>query len=238
MEFDLSYITTDVNRHIILDDVVLILRQNYAGWGPEYSKINVVLRRLGADPGSDYDFDESTVTWNSAPTEPGGTVGMYLTSNSFSPNIPIEGRWRIFRNTPLFALAVKQALSADDGTLRLLLLAPEEENPRVNDSSFATFDAESGPDPHNRPVLIVTYHLGLPDFSEVDKLPIWACLISPQLCSEQIVRTGHFQNIYCDEEELLCTHLLQAALILGQPDPPPIEAFFRHRFDGNRDRRK
>ena len=83
--------------------------------------LEVALHQLGE--GENADFDEGTVSWSTAPFEPGGTVGPQLSTAS----IDAEAGPVTWPTSPAFEQAVADALAVENPALRMLLLAPAAE---------------------------------------------------------------------------------------------------------------
>jgi len=95
------------------------------------------------------DFDEATVTWNNAPSAPGGSVGPLLSSATVS-NLTALNTTVTFGDTAAFRDAVADALASDSETIRFLL-----RNRVESGSAFARFASDDFGTAANRPALNV-----------------------------------------------------------------------------------
>jgi hypothetical protein len=227
LEFNLTHIKELVGweHPVRIDSVKLVLTHKSGQSTGVSSDITVEVHRLGTNWDNTFDFEDTRVTWNNAPYQPGGSVGSKLSSLTFNPLVESEQK-RTWDSSLAFIRAANRALGTPHRTLRLILIAPAAENVEVGKSSLASFVPEDSPFKEFRPELIVTYHQGLPLFEVVSP---WAhvCLKAPSICSESIMKTNTFHDLDCAVEELLCIRLIQATDILQEPGAPPTEEFFK-----------
>ncbi len=150
-EFDLSAIEADAaGRPFTIDSASLVLYVVGSGGGGA-AVTQYDLHLLGTNS----DFTETTVTWNNAPTTPGGTPGTLLSSVSFDPDDAANlNRDQTFGDTAAFSAAVDAALDGTDNTIRLLAKANNESTTLSN---FARFAQDDGGTAANHPELIVNY---------------------------------------------------------------------------------
>ena len=224
LEFPLSPIKEKIIRElgeskpVTIDHVRLVLTQNPY---PNLSYMTIDVRQLGMNDGQSYDFHEEQVTWNNAPRTPGGTIGPRLQRLSFEMNTE-EKVPRTWESTWAFVRATQRALSQEDQTFRLMVTLA----PGLQDDTVVSFMPNAMGAPHSikGPNLIVDYHIGLP-LLKLSPLML-TCLKVPQLCQQEIMATGSFQEFHCAVEQFACGQLIQALEIVQRRGAPPLEAFF------------
>lgn len=157
LEFDLTPIANDLAATpggvLSIDAVSLVMRIDSGGFGPAATATASLLA-------NNADFDETTVTWNNAPTVVGGTVGTTLSvSNSVDP-AALAGTPVTFGNTAAFRAAVQSAVAGPDRAIRIILTGPSEGNTAVQ--NFFRFSADESAATARRPALSVAYSVPEP----------------------------------------------------------------------------
>ena len=158
LEFDLTPIANDLAATpggvLSIDAASLVLRIDAGGAGPAATFTASLL-------GANADFNETTVTWNSAPNTAGGTVGTTLSvSNSVDPVAGAPGTAVTFGDTAAFRSAVQSAVAGPDRTIRIILTGPGEGDTAVQ--NFIRFSADESTAVARRPALSVTYSVPEP----------------------------------------------------------------------------
>ena len=116
----------------------------------------------------DFDFDETTATWNTpAPGDgtPGGTLGTVLTSVLLNPTTPGSSAVTI-PSSAGFVAAANAALAAPDQTLRMLLKAQVETG---GGNQFIAFRNDEWATAAQRPRLEVTFRRSLAPCADPDE---------------------------------------------------------------------
>jgi hypothetical protein len=152
LEFDLSALEAAVaGSPYVINSVSLTLNSSKAGSDQEPSSLSVVydLNLLG----NNLDFKEEEVTWKTAPSTPGGTVGALLSSTTFRPNNSADFGHHVFADSAAFRSAVRDALDNEpNNTIRLMLKADDESG-----QNFARFDSDEAINIANHPALTINY---------------------------------------------------------------------------------
>jgi hypothetical protein len=151
LEFDLTAIETAAGGSAFtIDSVSLVMHtdsESTSGSDPITFYLNLL--------GTNSVFDETTVTWDNAPTEAGGTIGTSLSSVEFTPTSTTNTD-QTFASTGNFTTAVSEALATSANTISLILST----NVTAGDaSSFARFVSDEASSLADRPELIVNYSL-------------------------------------------------------------------------------
>ncbi len=152
-EFDLTAIeTAAAGNAFTIDSVSLVLTTANATGNGTVAR-DFTLYSLGTNS----DFDEATVAWDTAPSVVGGTIGTLLTTSNFVPTT--ANTVRTFGTTTAFTTAVSGALASDpDNTVRFLLKANDEAG------AFLTrFYTDEDATVANRPALVVNYTVLVPE---------------------------------------------------------------------------
>jgi hypothetical protein len=152
LEFDLSALEAAVGGSpYVINSVSLTLNSSQGGSDQEASSLSVVydLNLLG----NNLDFDEREVTWKTAPSTPGGTVGALLSKTTFRPNRAADYGQHVFADSAAFRSAVRNALDNDpNNTIRLMLKADDESG-----QNFARFDSDEAANISAHPALTINY---------------------------------------------------------------------------------
>jgi len=155
-EYDLSPILTAAGGNpFIIDSVSLVLRVTDLGFaGSPFTTYDLHLL------GSNLDFNETTVTYNNAPSVAGGSIGTLLSSVAFDPDLAgIVGTDQTFGSSAAFIAALTNALNTDpNDTIRFIAKAATESG-----RNFARFDTDEVTTVGNRPELIVNFSIIAPD---------------------------------------------------------------------------
>jgi hypothetical protein len=147
-EFDLTAIETAAAGNPFTIDSVTLTLVTGATVGIGATAGGFSLYTMGANS----DFDETTVTWNNAPSVAGGSFSApALSTLSFVP--ATASTTRTFDSTAAFTAAVASALSTDAAnTVRFLLKADDE-----TAGYLARFNTDENATASNRPALTVNY---------------------------------------------------------------------------------
>jgi hypothetical protein len=147
-EFDLTAIETAAAGNPFTIDSVTLTLVTGATVGIGATASGFSLYTLGANS----DFDETTVTWNNAPSVAGGSFpASALSTLSFVP--ATASTTRTFASTAAFTAAVASALSTDAAnTVRFLLKADDE-----TAGYLARFNTDENATASNRPALTINY---------------------------------------------------------------------------------
>jgi hypothetical protein len=149
LEFDLSAIEAATGGlPYIVDSVTLTVSSFIAGSGA-VTAVQYDLDLLG----NNLDFDETTVTWNNAPSIGGGTIGTFLSSVSYNPNVAGSVGNHTFADTSAFRSAVQNALNNDpDDTIRFLLKSHAESG-----GNFTVLNSDESTAMSDHPSLTIDY---------------------------------------------------------------------------------
>ena len=152
-EYDLSPILTAAGGNpFIIDSVSLVLRVTATASTGGVTTYDLHLL------GSNLDFNETTVTWNNAPSVAGGSIGTLLSSVAFDPVVNVLTD-QTFGSSAAFIAALTNALNTDpNDTIRFIAKAATESG-----RNFARFDTDEVATVGNRPELIVNFSIIAPD---------------------------------------------------------------------------